>query len=96
MQTRQVLIIDDEEMVRNTISSALSSAGYSPVPAGSVHEAIECMNSSSPDLIISDIYMNDGDGFQVLSHARGQPTTVATPFLLMTGRPDPPSPRNTL
>jgi CheY-like chemotaxis protein len=33
--------------------------------------------------------MNDGDGFQVLSHARGQPTTVATPFLLMTGRFEP-------
>lgn len=89
MPTPEILIIDDEEMVRTTISSALSAAGYSPVPAGSVHEAIEHMTRSSPDLIISDIYMSDGDGFQVLSHARGNSSTASTPFLLMTGRFEP-------
>ena len=40
-----ILVVDDEPMIRSMMDSALSAVGYSVVVAGSVHEAIDLIES---------------------------------------------------
>lgn len=61
-----VLVIDDDAVVRQRIASSLSENGYRVVLAASSDEGIDAYHSASPHLVICDINMADGKGFDTL------------------------------
>ncbi|MFH0895700.1 MAG: LytTR family DNA-binding domain-containing protein [Bacteroidota bacterium] len=71
MKMIKVLIVDDEENIRVTLSSILTE-GCSNIDivgqASSVSESITMINEHSPDLVFIDINLPDGSGFNLLSH----------------------------
>ena len=68
----KVLIADDSELVRNSLVKLLSSVDSigDIVEARDVNEAIELVGKTSPDLMIIDIRMPGGSGFDVLEKVR--------------------------
>lgn len=62
----QILVVDDDEAIRWTLSEALQSWGFAPVEAGSVAEAIKHFNADSPAAVLLDIDLPDGSGLDVL------------------------------
>jgi diguanylate cyclase (GGDEF)-like protein len=63
-----ILIVDDDELVRMTLSVLIGSFGYHCLVAGDGIEAIAVLKSTAVDLVFSDIVMPGMDGLQLLNH----------------------------
>lgn len=67
----KVLIVDDHAVVRYGLKSAIETHGYEVVAvAGSINEAKAFMAQTNPDVIIVDLNLPDGSGFDVVLWAR--------------------------
>ena len=58
-----ILIVDDEELIRNVIKEYAINEGYHALEASDGEEAIEMVKNNNIDLIILDIMMPNLDGF---------------------------------
>jgi DNA-binding response OmpR family regulator len=85
---KKILVIDDEEWLREMIQLALRQRGYDVTEASSGSEGIEKARKEFPDLILCDVNMGKVDGYLTLSSLRNEAPTAAIPFILMTGLAD--------
>src|SRR5436305_4829752 len=85
---KRILVIDDEEWLREMVHLALSQRGYEVLEAGNGARGIEVAQKQLPDLILCDVNMEKVDGYSTLSSLRNEPATAAIPFILMTGLAD--------
>jgi len=86
MAVPKILVIDDDELVCEMISSTLQMEGFETIRAMDGHEGIEAARKHSPDLIICDVMMPKLDGFATLRKIREDPATATTPFIFLTGQ----------
>lgn len=80
---KRVLVADDEDIIRETISDVLGRKGAVTVAARDGHEAVALVRREQFDLVLSDIKMPGKNGYEVFAAAReshGQ-----TPVILITG-----------
>jgi two-component system sensor histidine kinase/response regulator len=84
----KILIVDDDEQLRQTIVMVLKLRGFTALEADNGVSALEVARQNLPDLIISDINMPGQDGFSALKQIRENPATAAIPMILMTGEMD--------
>lgn len=66
----KILVVDDEKLIRWTLSEALRGWAFQPLEASSVKEALEIFDSDSPALTLLDINLPDGSGLDVLRQIR--------------------------
>src|SRR5947209_17740815 len=85
---KKILVIDDEEWLREMVQLALAQKGYDVFEAGNGASGIEVAQKQLPDLILCDVNMEKVDGYGTLSSLRNEPATAAIPFILMTGLAD--------
>jgi len=85
---KKILIIDDEEWLREMVQLALTQKGYDVIEAGNGSIGIEVAQKELPDLILCDVNMEKVDGYSTLSSLRNQSATASIPFILMTGLAD--------
>jgi DNA-binding NtrC family response regulator len=81
---QKLLIVEDDPSVRTTMTTCLELEGYEVNAVASTREAIECLQSQSYPIVISDIYLDERTGIDVLHKARQQNPDCAV--ILMTGR----------
>jgi signal transduction histidine kinase len=91
---KKILVIDDEEWLREMIQLALQQHGFEVIEAANGADGIELARKQLPDLILCDINMSKVDGYLTLSSLRGEASTAAIPFILMTGLADNASMRH--
>ncbi|MBI3578965.1 MAG: hybrid sensor histidine kinase/response regulator [Ignavibacteriales bacterium] len=84
----KLLIIDDEELLRNLLVASLAQEGYETFGAGDGLEGVDVARKELPDLIICDIKMPKLDGYGVLNELRKDPATAPIPFIFLTGHAD--------
>jgi two-component system sensor histidine kinase/response regulator len=85
---KKILVIDDEEWLREMVHLALTQKGYDVIEAANGAVGIEVARKELPDLILCDVNMEKVDGYLALSSLRNEPTTASIPFILMTGLAD--------
>src|SRR6201999_4576211 len=85
---KKILVIDDEEWLREMMLLALRQRGFEVIEAENGEKGIEVARQELPDLILCDVNMDKVDGYLTLSSLRNQPATAAIPFILMTGLAD--------
>ncbi len=85
---QKILIIDDEEWLREMVHVALHQQGFDVIEAPDGAKGIELARKELPDLILCDVNMEKMDGYEALSSLRNEPATLAIPFILMTGLAD--------
>jgi signal transduction histidine kinase len=85
---KKILVIDDEEWLREMIQVALRQRDYEVIEAENGAVGIEKARKVLPDLILCDVNMGKMDGYATLSSLRNEPATAAIPFILMTGLAD--------
>jgi len=83
----RVLLVDDDEVVRDMMSRTLEGKGFNVVAAASVVEALKLISTETFDVLITDLHMpNPSDGFAVVTAMRhAQPDALT---LLVSGYPD--------
>jgi two-component system chemotaxis response regulator CheY len=85
----KVLVVDDQESVRKMTSLILEQIGVRHIhEAENGKKAMEIASLQPIDLIISDYYMDQMDGLDLLRAVRGHPVVRRVPFILLTGRGD--------
>jgi DNA-binding NtrC family response regulator len=80
----RLLIVEDDQSVRTTMVMCLELEGYSVEAVGSTREALSRLEAQSYPIVISDIYLDERTGIDVLRTARRQNPGCAV--ILMTGR----------
>ncbi len=82
---RKILVVDDEKDVRDTLHNVLKSLNYEPFVAASGAEALEIIKTTPIDVVLSDLYMPEMDGIELLKRIRSiDPKMV---FLMITAHP---------
>ena len=66
----RVLVVDDEAAILRFLKPALEAGDYEMASAGTVAEAIKRVASESPDIVLLDLGLPDGDGKDVIRRAR--------------------------
>ncbi|MBN1679597.1 MAG: response regulator [Anaerolineae bacterium] len=84
----KILVIEDEEAVRENIMEVLDWEGYETLGAQNGVVGIEQAQTHKPDLIICDISMPGMNGYDVLAKVRSLPAIAITPFIFLTARID--------
>ena len=82
MAKQRILVADDDPGIRRTLQIGLTKAGYEVVEARDGAEAMRLWHDDGADLVISDIYMPDKDGLEVIRELRAESPT--TPVIAMT------------
>jgi two-component system, sensor histidine kinase and response regulator len=85
---KRILVIDDEEWLREMIHLALKQKGFEVIESSNGADGIEKARRELPDLILCDINMEKVDGYLTLASLRNEAPTAAIPFILMTGLAD--------
>jgi CheY-like chemotaxis protein len=84
---RTVLVVDDEESVRQLIVVMLELEGHRVLEADCGAKALEVVAAHHVDLITLDVMMPDLDGWEVAERLDGQPATSSIPRLMVSGMP---------
>jgi DNA-binding response OmpR family regulator len=85
--SHRVLLVDDDDGIRDMMSMTLEQKGFAVVAVASVTEALRLIATESFDVLITDLHMpNPGDGFTVVSAMRHSQPDALT--LLVSGYPD--------
>ncbi|MEG4072369.1 response regulator transcription factor [Microcoleus sp. Pol14C2] len=80
---KKILVIEDDNLIRETVLELLESRGFEAVGAENGKVGIQ-LAAQIPDLILSDVMMPELDGFEVFAAVRSHPATASIPFIFMT------------
>lgn len=80
-----VLVVDDEPGMRTALRANFLRNGWHVETATGVHDALHAMKLTSFDLVVSDIRMRDGDGFEVMCSVLQKSPTTAVILLTAFG-----------
>ena len=69
----RLLVVEDDAAVRTTVVTFLELEGYSVDAVASTSEALERLSENSYPIVISDIYIDDRTGLDILGAARAAP-----------------------
>lgn len=68
----QILVVDDEPALRESLGMLLASVGYDVDTASNGVSAVSQMNRTVPDLIVTDLNMPEMSGIELITHVRGR------------------------
>jgi CheY-like chemotaxis protein len=83
MTRTDILLVDDDLLLARTLAELLRRHGYGVTLAHHGREAMKLLKRGQVSLVISDIFMPDCDGIELLNHQRG--LTPSTPLLAISG-----------
>jgi DNA-binding response OmpR family regulator len=84
---KQILLVDDEPQLLYSLTEYFGRMGYDTTPAESGAEALGLLVGNPPDLIVSDIMMEDMDGFELQRRVKTA-TGDSIPFIFLTAKTD--------
>src|ERR671937_2033942 len=83
-----VLIVDDDEGVREYVRANLELEGYAVRAAGSAEEGLAVLDDASPDLVLLDVMMPQVDGWEMLRRVQERHGVGAIPVVMFSGKVD--------
>jgi CRP-like cAMP-binding protein/AmiR/NasT family two-component response regulator len=86
MNKTNILVIEDNDDIRESVVEILGMANYEVLEASNGKAGIELATKHLPDLILCDIMMPELDGYGVLYLLNKNPQTAATPFIFLTAK----------
>jgi CheY-like chemotaxis protein len=84
---KYVMVVDDDEDMRNLVVELLQGAGYVAAAAAGGRAALLMMGEGAPALVICDLVMREMDGQELLIRSRQLLGTSMPPFVFVTALP---------
>jgi excisionase family DNA binding protein len=85
---RTILIVDDDERLREFVRVNLEMEGYSVREAANAEEGLAALDEESPDLILLDVMMPQMDGWEMLRRVQERHGVGAIPVIMFSGKVD--------
>jgi two-component system, OmpR family, KDP operon response regulator KdpE len=89
MSTKKILLVDDDKDLLQGMNVSLRAAGYQVINAQDAIAAVSMARQAEPDLIVLDIGLPGGDGFQVIEWLKNLP--VLTPVIVLSAKEAEPN-----
>lgn len=83
MSKALVMIVDDEEGIRETLSGILEDEGYESITASSGEEAVKKVREITPDVVLLDVWLTGMDGIQTLQELKASHPDL--PVIIISG-----------
>ncbi len=80
------LVVDDSMLIRYTVCRFLEERGFAVESATNGVEALEILESVSPDLIVTDMHMPKMSGRELITALKNKPETANIPIIIVAGR----------
>ena len=84
MEPKKILVVDDEDFIRDTLADKLLKSGFNTIKASDGEEAINVALKDHPDLIVLDIVMAKMDGMTAMKKIRSDAWGATVPIILLT------------
>ena len=84
MKKKLILFVDDEKRVLEVFRVGLEEKGYDVITAETGAEALEVLNTYTPDLIIADLRMLPMNGFELFQEVKKNVKLASIPFFFLT------------
>ncbi|SRR6266540_5481218 len=85
----RVLVVDDEPDIVYMVKVILRSAGFEVTAASGVGDAISQLSNEDPDLVLLDLRLGDGEGWEVLDHLKADGRTERIPVIILSAHATP-------
>jgi DNA-binding response OmpR family regulator len=85
---KKILIVDDEGDIIKAITIRLQTNGYEVISALNCAQGISMVYKEMPDLVILDILMPSGSGFNIVEKLKQSDRTDRIPIVFLTGSPE--------
>lgn len=86
MTQKTILIVEDEEIIRESVADILELNGFNLLTAVDGLQALNLLETETPDLIIADIMMPNMNGYQFFQRVRSNPEWVWIPFIFLSAK----------
>jgi CheY-like chemotaxis protein len=83
-----LLVVDDNELMRETLSDILSDAGYEVATADNGRQALDVLNTASVRIVFMDLMMPVMNGWELFDAMKGTPTLTDIPVCVITTSPN--------
>lgn len=83
---QKILVIEDEETVRENILELLDAEGFDAIAAPNGRIGLDLARQQLPDLILCDVRMPELDGYGVLQGIRSDPAMAGIPLIFLTAK----------
>jgi signal transduction histidine kinase/CheY-like chemotaxis protein len=80
----KVLVVDDDEVIRDQLRRYLEKDGFQVVTAASAEQGLELAQTQSPDVITLDVLMPGVDGWRLLTQLKAVPALSGTPVIMLS------------
>ena len=87
MRATTILLVEDDALISEVLTSVLEDEGYLVIVAHDGEQAIALLSTTRPDLALLDVMMPLVDGREVLRHIRATESTRDLPVILMSASP---------
>lgn len=89
-----VLVVDDDNDLREVVAEAIAAAGYTVDEAENGQVAVEKMRAETPCIVLLDLMMPVMDGWEVVEIMDADPQLAKVPVCIITAQDRMPPPRN--
>jgi two-component system alkaline phosphatase synthesis response regulator PhoP len=86
MAEEKIIIVDDEEHIRELLKFNLENSGYSTIYADNGIDALKLIKSERPQLILLDLMLPGMDGYDVCKEVRKDNNISTTPIIMITAK----------
>lgn len=86
--SKNILVVDDEEIIRKFVKIHLNKLGYEVTEAEDGQKALEKIEDQKFDLIICDVMMPNKSGWEVVKEVKSNPEVSGIPIILLTAKSD--------
>ena len=83
-----ILIVDDDEKLREYVRVNLEMEGYTVREAGSAEEGLGVLDEATPDLVLLDVMMPEVDGWEMLRRVQERHGVGSIPVIMFSGKVD--------
>jgi CheY-like chemotaxis protein len=90
LKDKKILVVDDEDFVRNMFKRYLAVVGAEVEGAENGKKALETLKTYKPDMIMLDLIMPEMDGCMTLEALKANPETKDIPVMILTNLDDQP------
>ena len=85
---RNIVVIEDEDAIRDVVAYNLERAGFEVSTAGNGRDGLQLVRDALPDLVLLDLMLPEIDGIEVCRRLRSDPATARIPVIMLTAKGD--------
>ena len=85
MRQRRILVIEDDDIVRDTIELLLRYSDFQVISSSTGLDVLSKVDEFKPDLILTDIFLGELDGRVICQSIKSNPETTHIPIIIMSG-----------